>query len=150
MHRSGRCCALIAVLFGLGQDLPAASAERLGVGLIHGKQGLPRQFESCEAPFAAKGYLAERPEMCWSCTRIYDRPYIDCLRDIDAAIERLKSRGATAFVVVGMSLGGNAALAYGARRKGLKGIVAIAPAHPAELIARRLRAATQSCAGRRY
>src|SRR5258706_8952502 len=36
-----------------------------------------------------------------------------------------------------MSLGGNAVLAYGARHQGLKGIVTLAPAHPAEILAQR-------------
>ena len=36
-----------------------------------------------------------------------------------------------------MSLGGNAVLAYGARRAGLKGVIALAPAHAPEFIARR-------------
>ena len=39
--------------------------------------------------------------MCWSNRRIYDLPYIDCLREIDAATARLKSRGATEFFVAG-------------------------------------------------
>jgi esterase/lipase len=75
--------------------------------------------------------------MCWSAARIYDRAYLECFADIDAATARLKQRGATAIVVLGMSLGGNAALGFGARRQGLKAIVALAPAHSPELLSRR-------------
>jgi pimeloyl-ACP methyl ester carboxylesterase len=75
--------------------------------------------------------------MCWSRRRIYDRRYLDCLKDIDAAVDELKTRGATAFVVAGQSLGANAALAYGARHPGLLGVIALAPAHRPEFIANR-------------
>jgi pimeloyl-ACP methyl ester carboxylesterase len=74
--------------------------------------------------------------MCWSRARIYDRPFLACLDEIDAAIARLRARGATGFVVAGQSLGGSAALAYGARHDGLLGIVGLAPA-PAPGVARR-------------
>ena len=75
--------------------------------------------------------------MCWSRRRIYDRPYLDCLSEIDAAIDRLKARGATAVVVGGQSLGANGAIGYGARRKDLKGVIGVAPAHGPELLAER-------------
>ena len=75
--------------------------------------------------------------MCWSNRRIYYLPYLDCLREIDAVTARLKSRGATEFVVAGHSLGANAALAYGAVNRGLKGIVALAPGHRPEVLSRR-------------
>jgi esterase/lipase len=67
--------------------------------------------------------------MCWSAARIYDRTYLECFSDIDTAATRLKARGASAIVVLGMSLGGNAALGFGARRQGLEAIIALAPAH---------------------
>jgi pimeloyl-ACP methyl ester carboxylesterase len=129
-----------AVLLALSGE--AGAGERLGIVFIHGKQGVPEQFASYERPLADEGYLLERPEMCWSRQRIYDRRYLDCLRDIDAAMERLRARGASGLVVAGQSLGGNAALAYGATRSGLKGVIALAPAHPPELLARRPEIAT--------
>src|SRR5262249_36521270 len=39
--------------------------------------------------------------------------------------------------VLGMSLGGNAALGFGARRPGLRAIIALAPAHAPEFLSRR-------------
>ena len=85
----------------------AARADSVGVVLIHGKQGSP------DAPHLAyisqqiehAGFLLDRPTMCWSRTRIFDRTIADCMADIDASIGRLKSRGAIAFVIVGHSLG---------------------------------------------
>jgi hypothetical protein len=48
-----------------------------------------------------------RPEalsVCWSRRRIYDRPFLDCLTEIDSAIGRLKGRGAGTIVSAGSSL----------------------------------------------
>jgi hypothetical protein len=51
-------------------------------------------------------------------------PFLDCLAELDPPIARLAGRGARAIVVAGMSQGGAAALAFGARRWGLAGIAA--------------------------
>jgi pimeloyl-ACP methyl ester carboxylesterase len=130
----------IAAIFVL--LLPARGQERLGIVLLHGRGAMPQQFLSYDAPLAKQGYLVERPEMCWSRQRIYDRPYLECLRDVDEAIEWLRTHGMTGFVVAGQSLGANAALAYGARHDGLKGVIALAPAHLAELLPRRAEIAS--------
>ena len=114
----------------------AAAQERLGLVLMHGKQSAPAEHQPLADAVAAIGVPVERPEMCWSGGRIYDRPYIDCLRDVDAAIERLRRRGATAIVVAGHSLGANAALGYGARNE-VTGVVALAPGHLPEMLASR-------------
>jgi esterase/lipase len=114
-----------------------ARAESIGIVLMHGKQGTPGQFERMADALETAGFLTERPEMCWSRQRIYDLAYLDCFRDVDLAIARLKERGATAIVVGGQSLGGNGALGYGARHPGLKGIIAMAPAHAPQFIALR-------------
>lgn len=112
-------------------------AGSLGIVLVHGKQGRPVGFERITEALNEAGWQTERPEMCWSRARIYDQPYLDCLGDIDSAIRRLRERGATEIVIVGMSLGGNGVLGYGARHAGLKGIVALAPAHAPEVISLR-------------
>jgi len=44
------------------------------------------------------------------------------MREVDAAIDRLRSRGATAIVVGGASQGAVAAIDYGATHAGLAGI----------------------------
>ena len=66
--------------------------------------------------------------MCWSHRRIYDRPFLDCLAELDLPIARLTATGARAIVIAGMSQGGIGALAFGARRSGLARIIALAPA----------------------
>ena len=128
--------AILSSLLLVCLSAPAGAGERLGVVFMHGKEGTPAQFERLAASLVEAGMLVERPEMCWSRKRIYDRPYLDCLTDADAAVAKLKAAGATAFVIAGMSLGGNAALAYGARRAGLKGVIALAPAPPIEFVSR--------------
>lgn len=112
----------------------AAEAETLGVVMMHGKTGTPAQFAALADAVNAAGFPVERPDMCWSRTRIYDRTYLECLADADTAAATLKARGAGAIVILGMSLGGNAALAYGARRPGLAGVIALAPASDPDLL----------------
>ena len=118
-----------------------AAAEQIGVVLMHGKQSAPGQHGSLAGAMADAGFATDVPEMCWSFRRIYDRPYGDCLREIDDAIARLKRKGATAFVVAGHSLGANGALGYGAMNKGLKGVIALAPGHRPEILSRRAEVA---------
>jgi pimeloyl-ACP methyl ester carboxylesterase len=123
-----RRCLLGLLLLALA--LPARAAETIGIVLMHGKGGSPeRLVVTLAAALERAGYLVERPEMCWSQHRLYDKPYLDCLAEIDAAVAALKRRGASAIVIAGHSLGGNAAIGYGARHDGLKGIIVIAPAH---------------------
>jgi pimeloyl-ACP methyl ester carboxylesterase len=125
----------VTLLAAFGGRLAHAQA-RIGVVLMHGKQSAPAEHAPLADALARAGYLVETPEMCWSARRIYDRPYLQCLRDIDAALQRLQQRGATAFVVAGHSLGANGALAYGARHR-IAGVAALAPGHRPELLALR-------------
>ena len=110
---------------------PARAAETVGVVVMHGKDakasfpGIGR-FAS---RLAEAGLLVDTPEMPWSGRRGYDVDYERAMAEIDAAVARLKARGATAIVICGHSLGGNAAIGYGARRKGLRAVVALAPGH---------------------
>src|SRR5690242_4523838 len=89
-----------------------------------------------EAALKAAGYLVQAPEMCWSRNRIYDARFPDCLRDIDAAIARLRAADARRIVVAGQSEGGNAALTYAASHPDLAGVIAMAPAGNPAMLAR--------------
>ncbi len=126
---TGRLLGLLltGILMGMAFAAPAR-AETIGVVMLHGKHGTPAQLQQLDAAVSEAGVIAERPEMCWSRDRIYDRAYLDCFADIDAAAARLKARGAAAIVILGMSLGGNGALGYGAHHSGLKAVIALAPA----------------------
>jgi esterase/lipase len=117
---------MFAVLPGL---VAPALAQTIGIVLMHGKTGSPSTvIDRLAIALQGAGYLVDTPEMCWSQRRIYDRPFLDCLTEIDSAIGRLRGRGAVRIVVAGMSQGGDAALAYGARQANLAGIIALAPA----------------------
>ena len=117
---------MLAVFSGV---VAPAFAQTIGIVLLHGKTGSPDTvINQLAIALQGAGYLVDTPEMCWSRRRIYDRAFLDCLTEIDSAIGRLKGRGAGRIVVAGMSQGGDAALAYGARRANLAGIIALAPA----------------------
>jgi acetyl esterase/lipase len=72
-----------------------------------------------------------RPDMCWSARRSYEAEFPACLDTLDDAIVKLRNIGATRIVVGGFSLGGVAAIVYGAAHSDLLGVFALAPAHDA-------------------
>jgi pimeloyl-ACP methyl ester carboxylesterase len=138
LHPTARVL-FIAKLVALALGGPAAAADGIGIVLLHGKQGMPNSsnLSALTDSLTRAGFLVKRPEMCWSRQRIYDRTYPDCLKDIDAAVDRLKGRGASVIVVAGQSLGANAAIAYGASRKNIAAIIGMAPAHDPQRFGRR-------------
>lgn len=107
-----------------------AWASDLGLVLMHGKWGSPKSGITPVVEAAREaGYRVESIEMPWSENREYDEDYAEALREVDAAVLRLHEAGARRIVVGGHSLGANASLAYGATRKGLAGVMALAPGH---------------------
>jgi len=118
---------LLVGLAGFTASVQAQAPQKIGIVLLHGKLGARMGGWLVDALKNA-GYLVATPEMCWSGERRFDRTYPDCLAEVDAAISSLKAQGATSIVVGGLSLGGNAALAYGATHTGLAGIIGLSPA----------------------
>ena len=114
----------------------ALASARIGVVLLHGTLAAPSELDEVAKYLTDAGYVVEVPEMCWSKDRHYDKPYLECLSEIDPAVERLKATGATAIVIGGFSVAGSAAIAYGARHDGLAGIIGLAPAHQPERLAK--------------
>ncbi len=76
-----------------------------------------------------EGALIAEPEMPWSFNRRYGATYEQAMGEIEAAVAGLKAKGATRIVIIGHSLGANAAIGYAARHPDLAGVVAIAPGH---------------------
>jgi pimeloyl-ACP methyl ester carboxylesterase len=112
---------------------PASAADKIGIVLMHGEQGAPgRVINGLGAKLEKAGYLVSRPDMCWSARRSYESDFAACLAVVDDAIVKLRNIGASRIVVGGFSLGGNAAIAYGAAHPDLLGVFAIAPAHDGE------------------
>jgi len=67
--------------------------------------------------------------MPWSFRRRYAATYDQAMAEIDAVVAALKAKGATRIVVIGHSLGANAAIGYAARHPDLAAVVALAPGH---------------------
>jgi pimeloyl-ACP methyl ester carboxylesterase len=120
--------ALLVVL--LTAAVRALGADSTGIVMMHGMQGTPGSIVTLrlEKALRSAGYQVETPQMCWSQYRIYDATFIECQRDIDAAIEKLRASGSRRIVVAGMSLGGNAAFGYALTHPDLTGVIALAPA----------------------
>ncbi len=129
------CCKYLGWTFVLGMlSTPCQAEGTVGVVLMHGKWGEPgKHISSLAGTLSRAGFLVETPEMPWSKSRQYDKSYEEAMKEIDAAFDRLKAKGATVLVVAGHSLGANAALGYAAARPSLAGVVALAPGHVPEL-----------------
>ena len=103
---------------------------KIGIVLLHGKQDrAPYKIASLANRLKDEGYLVATPEMPWSRSRMYDATYEEAMLEIDKAFDKLKKEGAQKIIIGGLSLGGNAALGYGARRTNLSGIIITAPGH---------------------
>ena len=96
---------------------------------MHGKRGTTKLIVPLEEAMRDTGFKVIAPEMPWSRSRFLDKTIKEILAEIDEAVRALKKEGATKIVIAGHSLGGGAALAYGARREGLAGVLVIAPGH---------------------
>lgn len=125
---------LILLCLMLLTALPAAAFEpaRTGVVVMHGKWGSPSGVRPVREELEEAGFLVDAPEMAWSGRRMFDRLYEESLTEIDAAVQRLKQRGAIHVVIAGHSLGGNAALGYSALGREVAALVLLAPAHSPE------------------
>lgn len=122
---------LICALFlGRPATSHAADVKDIGVVMLHGMQGTPdsKFVKPFIEALTSAGVATEAPEMSWSRARNFDKTVEDSLSEIDAAVNNLKARGAKRIVIAGHSLGGAAALSYGARRTGLSGLILLAPA----------------------
>jgi pimeloyl-ACP methyl ester carboxylesterase len=134
--------ALVAILTA-GSPVAAASLRGMGVVFLHGKGVWPGAFDGgIPAALEAEGAKVVSPEMPWSLRRMYGATYEQAMNEIDAAVATLKARGATRIVVIGHSLGANAALGYAAQRHSVVAVVAIAPGHLPETA--EMRSRTQS------
>ena len=107
-----------------------ANLQGFGIVFLHGKGAWPGGFDGgILSSLEDEGALVAKPEMPWSFHRRYGATYDQAMAEIDAAVSGLKAKGASRIVVIGHSLGANAAIGYAARHPDLAGVVALAPGH---------------------
>ena len=135
-NRSGSAAPMFARLVVLAfvlvaaAPLQAASLQGMGVVFLHGKGMWPGAFDGgIPGALESEGAQVASPEMPWSLRRMYGATFEQAMTEIDTAVAGLKAKGASRIVVIGHSLGANAAISYAARRSALAAVVAIAPGH---------------------
>ncbi len=112
---------------------PARAAERLGVVVLHDKNGgADKHLNELVRVLRNVGFSVLTPEMPWSRKRGFDATYQQALVEIGLAAEELRLSGCTQVALVGHGLGANAALGYAASRGGVFAIAALAPSHDPE------------------
>jgi len=79
-------------------SLCAATENKVGVVLIHGKWGNPSQFNSLAKSMSSKGYMVLTPLMPWSKVRGYDIDYSSALEIVTGTIQELRKSGSAVIV----------------------------------------------------
>jgi pimeloyl-ACP methyl ester carboxylesterase len=131
--------ALLSAL-ALPHQALGADLEDLGVVFLHGKGLWAGAFDGgLTSALHEAGAKVLTPEMPWSFDRMYDATYEQAMREIDAAVAKLRAQGLVQIVVIGHSLGANAAIGYAASHGPLAAVVAIAPGHLPEVETTRYR-----------
>ena len=121
---------MLCLLLLIATAVQAAGLQGVGVVFLHGKGVWAGAFDGgIPAALEAEGAVAVSPEMPWSLRRIYGATYEEAMREIDAVVAGLKGRGAKRIVIIGHSLGANAAIGYAASRHGVAAVVALSPGH---------------------
>lgn len=119
--------ALAAACASPEAPVAAAGGPKVGVVVLHGERDDPYgQTLRFTRTLIRDGFLTDSPEMPWSPRRGYDAGVDAAMKEIDAAVARLRSRDAKKIVVAGHGLGAAAALRY-ARLRRVDGVIALAP-----------------------
>jgi pimeloyl-ACP methyl ester carboxylesterase len=111
----------------------AAEPEKVGVLLMHGKQGGgPRDnsLDTLNKKLKEQGWIVLKPEMPWSFNRFIDGDWNLAMSEMDAHVRTLKEMGAKKILVMGHSLGSPAAMSYAVRHPGqVHALALLAPGH---------------------
>jgi pimeloyl-ACP methyl ester carboxylesterase len=137
-----RIVLAFVLVFVLAAPAPLAAAGLKGMGVVflHGKGVWPGAFDGgIPSALESEGAVVASPEMPWSFGRMYGATFEQAMSEIDTAVDALKAKGATRIVIIGHSLGANAAIGYAARRRIVAAVVAIAPGHLPETAEMRAR-----------
>lgn len=119
---------LIVLIMALSSVLAEQIApSKIGIVVMHGKGGMPtKHVLDMASALEAKGYLVANIEMPWSKNREYDVDVETAYKEVESALNGLKSKGAQKLFIAGHSQGGLFALSAGGRVIS-DGIIAIAP-----------------------
>ena len=80
---------ILAAVIGMAAPV---SAQTIGVVLMHGNTNSPDgTIALLAAALEGAGYLVERPEMCWSYRRRRDKPFLECLAELEAPIAVIRA-----------------------------------------------------------
>jgi hypothetical protein len=124
---------VLAALAGCAAPEPPPAdtgGPKTGVVVLHGERDDPYgQTLRFTRAMQREGFLTDSPEMPWSARRAYDAGVAGAVKEIDASVVRLKSRGAQKVFVAGHGLGASAAVRY-ARERRVDGLIALAPEGP--------------------
>jgi len=118
--------------------VPAASASAqalkgVGVVLIHGKAGGQGPLQPLAAALKKEGAIVVMPKMSWAGGY---RPYDQTVGEVAAAVRSARAQGARKVFLAGHSMGANISFGYAAAGGATDGIVAMAPGHRPDFIAR--------------
>jgi len=121
----------LTLAVGLATLNPALAAQspspRMGIVIMHGKGGSPTKYVSGLAlSLEQNGYLVANLEMPWSGRREYDVNVDAAAKEVQSALDSLRSRGANKLFVAGHSLGALFALHYAGQQL-VDGVIALAP-----------------------
>ena len=126
--------ALVFVWLVAAAPAFANSLQSYGVIFLHGKGGWAGAFDGgILSSLRREGAKVAAPEMPWSFSRKYGATYEEAMSEIDREVVALRAQGASKIIVIGHSLGANAAIGYAARRA-VAAVVALSPGHLPETV----------------
>lgn len=121
--------AFVVFLLFVSAPAFAETLQSYGVVFLHGKGGWAGAFDGgIVGALQQEGAKVATPELPWSLGRKYGATYEDAMTEIDRQVAILRAQGALKIIVIGHSLGANAAIGYAARRA-VAAVVALSPGH---------------------
>ncbi|HEY0335971.1 MAG TPA: alpha/beta hydrolase, partial [Burkholderiales bacterium] len=109
--------ALAAAVIVFAQTSVAqVPSSAIGIVIMHGKGGSPaRHVSGLASSLEQKGYLVANLEMPWSGNREYNAGVDAAEKEVDAALDSLRAKGANKVFVAGHSQGALFAFHYGGK-----------------------------------
>lgn len=125
------CAAFAVALTGAFGLAPAAAEKKLGVVMLHGKNGAPDNPPQMNLAnqLRGAGMLVRTPALTWARGRYIDGGIDKAMAEIAAEVAALRQSGAQTVILLGQSMGAATAVSYAALKGDVEGIVLSAPGH---------------------